>query len=163
MSGSATADLCDEHGDALGCCDLQMRQFGGRGSFHGPAVTVRCHEDVALLRSVLAEPGEGRVVVVDGRGSMHCALLGDVMAGTAADNGWAGLVVNGAVRDTAALRTLDIGIKALGVSPRRSGSTGAGQRDVPLSFGGATFTPGAEVCSDDDGVVVLPVGTPLQA
>jgi regulator of ribonuclease activity A len=155
MTGSATADLCDEHGDALGCCDLQMRQFGARASFYGSAVTVRCYEDIGLLRSVLAEPGEARVLVVDGGGSLRRALLGDMIGGMAAENGWAGIVVNGAVRDVAALRTLDIGIKALGSSPRRSPRTGDGARDIPVTFGGVTFSPGAEIHSDDDGIVVL--------
>jgi regulator of ribonuclease activity A len=153
----ATADLHDEHGDALESTDLQFRQFGGRTRFAGPAVTVRCHEDNALLRSVLGEPGAGRVLVVDGGGSLHRALVGDIIAKLALDNGWAGVIVNGAVRDVAVLATLDLGIKAVGANPRKSAKTGAGERDVPVTFGGATFTPGAVVHSDDDGVVVLPV------
>jgi regulator of ribonuclease activity A len=98
------------------------------------------------------------VLVVDGGGSLHTALMGDLIAGTAARNGWAGVVINGAVRDVAALRTLPIGIKALGTNPRKSAKTGAGERDVPVSFGDCVFAPGAEVHSDDDGVVVLPPG-----
>ncbi|WP_372451386.1 ribonuclease E activity regulator RraA [Pseudonocardia oceani] len=150
-----TADLCDEHDDDLGSCDLQFRQFGGRSHFRGPATTVLCHEDNALIRAVLAEPGEGRVLVVDGGGSLHRALIGDVVAGLALRNGWSGIIVHGAVRDAAGLRTTDIGIKAVGTSPRRCTATGAGRRDVPVTFGGATFTPGADVVSDDDGVVVV--------
>jgi regulator of ribonuclease activity A len=152
---TGTADLYDEHGEKLGSCDLQLRQYGGRARFHGRIVTVRCHEDNALLRSVLSAPGNGQVLVVDGGGSVHCALMGDVIAGLAVDNGWAGVVINGAVRDVAALRTLDLGVKALGSNPRKSAKTGAGERDVPVSFGGCTFTPGAELHSDDDGIVVL--------
>ncbi|GAB3381465.1 ribonuclease E activity regulator RraA [Micromonospora halotolerans] len=128
-----------------------MRAFGG------PAVTVRCFEDNALLKSIVSEPGEGRVLVVDGGGSLHTALMGDLIAGTAAENGWAGVVINGAVRDVVALAALPIGIKALGTNPRKSAKTGAGERDVPVSFGDCVFPPGAEVHSDDDGVVVLPV------
>lgn len=150
----ATADLYDEFGDALDSCDLQLRQYGGRARFHGPAVTVRCHEDNALLKSVLTEPGDGRVLVVDGGGSLHRALMGDVIAGIATDNGWAGVVINGAVRDVVALAALDIGVRALGSNPRKSTKTGAGERDVPLAFGGARFVPGAEVYADEDGVVV---------
>jgi regulator of ribonuclease activity A len=86
----ATADLYDEYGEALQSCDLQFRQFGGRALFSGPAVTLSCLEDNALLKAVLSEPGEGRVVVVDGGGSLHTALLGDLMAGLAIDNGWIG-------------------------------------------------------------------------
>ena len=155
LGGFATADLVDAHGDALDSCDTQFRQFGGRRSFHGPVVTVRCREDNALLKSVLSEPGQGRVLVVDGGGSLHRALMGDLIAGLAVDNGWAGVIINGAVRDVAVLATLDLGIKALGSNPRKSAKTGAGARDIPVSFGSATFTPGAEVYSDEDGIVIL--------
>ena len=156
----ATADLFDEHGDALQSCDLQFRQFGGRAAFSGPAVTVRCYEDNALLKSVLSEPGDGRVLVVDGGGSLHTALMGDLIAALAVENAWSGAVINGAVRDVSTLRTLELGIKALGSNPRKSTKTGAGERDVPVDFGGVTVTPGDEVFSDDDGVVVLAAGTP---
>jgi len=150
----ATADLHDERGDDLDSCDLQLRQYGGRRAFSGRIVTVRCHQDNALLKSVLSEPGEGRVLVVDGGGSVHTALIGDVIAGIAVANGWSGVVINGAVRDVAALRELDLGVKALGSNPRTSAKTGAGERDVPVSFGGVTFHPGAELFSDDDGILV---------
>ncbi|MEV4013747.1 ribonuclease E activity regulator RraA [Nonomuraea angiospora] len=149
-----TADLYDERGDQLGSCDLQLRQYGGRRAFSGAVVTVRCHEDNVLLKSVLSEPGEGRVLVVDGGGSLHAALMGDVIAGVAVANGWAGVVINGAVRDVAALRELDLGVKALGSNPRKSAKAGGGERDVPVTFGGATFRPGAELFSDDDGILV---------
>ncbi|GAA1646180.1 ribonuclease E activity regulator RraA [Actinoplanes couchii] len=154
---TSTADLYDQHGEALGSCDTQFRQYGGVTDFRGPAVTVSCFQDNALLKSILGEPGEGRVLVVDGGGSVHTALMGDIIAGLAVDNGWAGVIINGAVRDVAALRTLQVGIKALGSNPRKSGKTGAGTRDEPLKFGECTFTPGATVVSDDDGVVVLPL------
>ncbi|MEV5410756.1 ribonuclease E activity regulator RraA [Thermopolyspora sp. NPDC052614] len=150
----ATADVYDERGDDLDSCDLQLRQYGGRRAFSGRIVTVRCHQDNALLKSVLSEPGEGRVLVVDGGGSVHTALMGDVIAGMAVANGWSGVIINGAVRDAAALRELDLGIKALGSNPRTSTKTGAGDRDVPVAFGGVTFHPGAELFSDDDGILV---------
>ncbi|MEU8148135.1 ribonuclease E activity regulator RraA [Nonomuraea sp. NPDC048901] len=149
-----TADLYDERGDELDSCDLQLSQYGGRRAFAGTVVTVRCHEDNALLKSVLGEPGEGRVLVVDGGGSLHTALMGDIIAGLAVASGWAGVVINGAVRDVAALRELDLGVKALGANPRKSGKEGTGQRDVPVAFGGVTFHPGAELFSDDDGILV---------
>jgi regulator of ribonuclease activity A len=149
-----TADLYDERGDQLDSCDLQLRQYGGRRAFSGAVVTVRCHEDNVLLKSVLSEPGAGRVLVVDGGGSVHAALMGDVIAGMAVANGWAGVVINGAVRDVAALRELDLGVKALGSNPRKSAKAGGGERDVPVTFGGATFRPGAELFSDDDGILV---------
>ena len=151
-----TADLYDEHGERLGSCDSQLRQFGGRSTFSGTVVTVRCAEDNALLKSIVSSPGEGKVLVVDGGGSLHTALMGDMIAQLAVDNGWAGVVINGAVRDVAVLEGLPLGVKALGANPRKSAKTGAGERDVPVSFGGATFHPGDQLWSDDDGVVVLP-------
>lgn len=150
-----TADVVDDVGPTVRSCDVQFRQFGGRTEFSGPIRTVRCFEDNALLKSVLSTPGPGNVLVVDGAGSLHTALVGDVIAELAAGNGWAGLIVYGAVRDAAALRTLDIGIKALGTNPRKSTKTGAGEHDVPVEFGGVRFDPGEIVYSDDDGVVVV--------
>ncbi len=150
----STADLYDEHGDQLDSCHLQLRQYGGRRAFSGRIATVRCHEDNALLKSVLSEPGEGRVLVVDGGGSLRAALMGDVIAGIAVASGWAGVVIHGVVRDVAALRDLDLGIKALGSNPRKSAKTGAGERDVPVAFGDAVFHPGAELFSDEDGILV---------
>jgi regulator of ribonuclease activity A len=150
-----TADLVDEHGETVQSCDLQFRQFGRRSRFHGPLRTVRCFQDDVLVKQVLSRPGDGAVLVVDGHGSLHTALVGDLIAGLARDNGWAGLVVNGAVRDVEALRALDIGIKALGSNPRKSAKEGAGQVDLPVTFGSATFRPGQHLYSDEDGVVVV--------
>jgi regulator of ribonuclease activity A len=150
-----TADLVDSIGSDVRSCDVQFRQFGGRTEFAGPVSTVRCFQDNALLKSVLSQPGAGGVLVIDGAGSLHTALVGDVIAELARSNGWAGLVVNGAVRDAAALRGIDIGIKALGTNPRKSTKTGAGERDVELSLGGVTFVPGDTAYSDDDGIVII--------
>jgi regulator of ribonuclease activity A len=154
----ATADLVDEIGPDVRSCDLQFGQYGGQSMFAGPITTVRCFQDNALLKSVLSEPGNGAVLVIDGDGSVHTALVGDVIAGLARDNGWAGLVVNGAVRDAATLRTMDIGIKALGTNPRKSTKTGEGLRDAAVEFGGLIFAPGEIVYSDDDGIVVVAAG-----
>ncbi|KUI28765.1 ribonuclease [Mycobacterium sp. IS-1742] len=151
----ATADLVDDIGPDVRSCDLQLRQFGGRPEFAGRVTTVRCFQDNALLKSVLSEPGDGGVLVIDGDGSVHTALVGDVIAALGRDNGWSGLIINGAVRDASTLRTLDIGIKALGTNPRKSTKTGAGERDVPVEFGGVVFSPGDVAYSDDDGVVVV--------
>ena len=151
----ATADLVDELGSAARSCDVQFRQFGGRAMFAGAISTVRCFQDNALLKSVLSEPGAGRVLVIDGGGSLHTALIGDVIAGLGASNGWAGIIVNGAVRDAATLRTIDIGIKALGTNPRKSTKTGAGERDVVVELGGIRFAPGDIAYCDDDGIVVV--------
>ena len=151
----ATADLADDLGPDIRSCDLQFRQFGGRAVFAGRLRTVRCFEDNALLKSILGEPGNGDVLVIDGRGSLHTALVGDVIAGLALTNGWAGLIVHGAVRDSAALSQLDIGIKALGTNPRKSTKTGAGERDVSVQFGGVLFVPGHVGYCDEDGIVVV--------
>ncbi len=150
-----TADLVDEIGPDVRSCDLQFTQYGGRSEFAGPITTVKCFEDNALLKSVLSEPGNGGVLVIEGGGSLHAALVGDVIAGLGVDNGWVGLIINGAVRDSSTLRTLDIGIKALGTNPRKSTKTGAGERDRPVEFGGVTFHPGDVAYCDDDGIVVV--------
>ncbi len=123
--------------------------------FAGLIHTVRCFEDNALLKSVLSEPGDGGVLVIDGGASLHTALVGDVIAGLGHTNSWAGLIVNGVVRDAAALRRIDIGIKALGTNPRKSTKTGAGERDVEVEFGGIRFVPGEIGYSDDDGIIVV--------
>jgi len=151
---TSTADLLDEHPDALVCL-LPFAQFGGLAAFEGPVATVRCFEDNVLVKARVAEPGEGRVLVIDGGGSVRVALLGDMVAGLAAANGWAGIVLNGCVHDVAVLRHLPIGIKALGSCPRPSGKVGAGAVDVPVELGGITIHPGARLFSDDDGVVVV--------
>lgn len=153
-----TADLVDDIGAAVRSCDLQFRQFGARTQFAGPITTVRCFQDNALLKSILSGPGDGGVLVVDGGGSLHTALVGDLIAELARSNGWAGLIVHGAVRDAATLRGIDIGIKALGTNPRKSTKTGAGDRDVEIALGGVTFAPGEVAYSDDDGVVVVAAG-----
>jgi regulator of ribonuclease activity A len=150
-----TADLVDDIGPDVRSCDIQFRQFGARTQFAGQITTVRCLEDNALLKSVLSTPGEAGVLVIDGAGSLHTALVGDHIAELAHSNGWAGLVIHGAVRDAAALRGIDLGIKALGTNPRKSGKTGAGERDVTVNFGGVTFEPGDIDYSDDDGIVVV--------
>ena len=151
----STADLADEQGDAVRSCETQFRSFGRRRAFEGSISTVRCFEDNVMLRSVLEQPGGGRVLVVDGGASLRVALLGDRIAGLAAAAGWDGIVINGAVRDVARLTAIDIGVKALGSNPRRSSKTGAGEVDAPLSFGGVSFVPGEYLVADDDGIVVM--------
>lgn len=150
-----TADLVDEIGPDVRSCDLQLGQYGDRSQFAGPITTVRCFEDNALLKSVLSEPSDGGVLVIDGDGSVHSALVGDIIAELGRSNGWSGLIINGAVRDAATLRTLDIGIKALGTNPRKSSKTGEGVRDAAVEFGGVVFVPGQIAYSDDDGIVVV--------
>lgn len=151
-----TPDLIDSDEQSVESCALQFRQFGGRTSFCGRIRTVKVHEDNALVRQVLSIPGDGQVLVVDGGGSLRTALIGDKLGQRALQNGWAGLILCGAVRDVAGLRHLDLGIKALGTNPRRSAKSGAGSMDGSVSFGGATFVPGHWVYSDDDGIVTAP-------
>jgi regulator of ribonuclease activity A len=150
-----TADLVDDIGPEVRSCDVQFRQFGARTEFAGPIRTVRCHQDNALLKSMLSEPGGGGVLVIDGGGSLHTALVGDLIADLARTNGWAGVIVNGAVRDSAALRDIELGIKALGTNPRKSSKTGSGTRDVAVDLGGVQFIPGDIAYSDDDGIVIV--------
>lgn len=150
----ATADLYDERGDELQSLPLQLRSFGGRAAFDGPIRTVRCHEDNALVKQVLATPGNGAVLVVDGAGSVNTALMGDMIAASAVANGWAGVVINGAIRDRVAIDALDLGVKALGTNPRKSAKDGVGDVDVTIAFGGVVFRPGAHLYSDEDGILV---------
>jgi regulator of ribonuclease activity A len=151
-----TTDLFDDNDDSVSTCSTQFRDFGALRSFSGPVRTVQCRNDNQLLRTLLGEPGEGAVLVVDGDGSTEVALLGDMLAARASSNGWSGLVINGAVRDSAELAEIGIGIKALGVNPAKSSKTGAGGIDVPVTFGGAAFSPGNWVYCDEDGVLVSP-------
>lgn len=151
-----TADLADRHGDQLRVCDLQFTSYGAVRSFAGPIRTVACHDDNALLHALLSTPGDGHVVVVDCLASLRTALLGDVMAARAHANGWAGVVIHGAVRDVAALAGIRLGVQALGATPRKSGKAGIGEVDVPVDFGGVVFTPGDVLHADDDGVALLP-------
>jgi regulator of ribonuclease activity A len=150
----ATADLWDERGDALQSCSVQLRHYGGHTAFTGVISTVQCHRDNALVKAALAEPGDGRVLVVDGGGSLESALMGDLIAASAVEQGWAGVVIHGAVRDVAALRDLPLGALALGSNPRKSAKEGLGESDVPAGFGGAEFVPGQTLWADEDGVVV---------
>jgi regulator of ribonuclease activity A len=150
----STADLWDERGEELAGLSMQLRNLGGTAAFTGPIRTVQCFQDNALLRSVLGEPGDGAVLVVDGAGSLETALLGDQIAQLALEHGWSGVVVHGAVRDSVVLATLPLGVKALGTNPRTSDKEGTGAVDVPVTFGGVVFTPGKTLWSDEDGVLV---------
>ena len=150
----ATTDISDAYGDAP-VADPIFETFGGHAAFHGPISTVLCFEDNTLVRDALEQPGERRVLVVDGGGSLSCALLGDRLAALARDNGWAGIVINGCVRDVGQLAQIAVGVKALAAHPRRSVKRGVGERDVDVSFAGVTFRPGAWLYADEDGIVVL--------
>jgi regulator of ribonuclease activity A len=150
--GFRTTDLLDAH-PTLEACDAGLAHYGGRRRFHGPVVTVRCFEDNSRVRELLKSPGQGRVLVVDGGGSRRCALVGDLLAAAGHENGWAGVVVAGCVRDSAALAALPIGVLALGLQPRRSERHDQGVVGVPLEILGARVVPGAYAYADEDGVV----------
>ena len=149
-----TADLYDERGEELSSIALQFQSLGGRSHFSGPVRTIRCFEDNALVKSTLATPGNGAVLVVDGSGSLHTALMGDMIAASAVENGWAGVVINGAIRDREAIAELPLGVKALGSNPRKSAKTGAGETDVDLLIDGVTIRSGATIWCDPDGILV---------
>lgn len=151
----ATADLYDERGEELASLSaLQFLNLGGRAAFDGPVRTVRCFQDNALLKSILSTPGAGAVLVVDGGGSLETALIGDIIGDLAVANGWAGVVVNGAVRDRVALGGLELGVRALGTNPRKGGKTGEGDADVVVTIAGVDVRPGAWLWSDEDGILV---------
>jgi regulator of ribonuclease activity A len=152
-----TSDLCDACDAALPCA-LPLRGWGRRRAFAGTIRTLRVHEDIALMRDMVGQPGHGQVLVIDGGGSMARAIFGDVMAGVASRNGWAGVIIHGAIRDGLEIDGMDIGVKALGTVPKRGQRTGAGEVDVPVTFGGLTFAPGRRLVADEDGVIVLPEG-----
>lgn len=151
---AATADLYDERGDEVDSLSLQLHDIGGRIAFDGPIRTVRCHRDNALVKATLATPGDGAVLVVDGGGSLESALVGDLIAASAVENGWAGVIVHGAIRDREAIGRLPLGVKALGSNPRKSAKDGVGEIDVPVTIAGVAFLPGRRVWADADGVLV---------
>jgi regulator of ribonuclease activity A len=155
-----TCDLYDQFLDAARVPQPVFSDFGGRKRFHGEVATIKCFEDNSRIKELVATAGRGKVLVVDGGGSMRCAVLGDLVAGEALKNGWEGVVVFGCVRDSAALAALDIGIKALGLNPRKSVRRGEGSTDLSLSFAGIHVDPGDVLVADEDGMIVL---TPEQA
>lgn len=154
MDTIKTADLVDDHDEAVRFCDLRMRLYGRRRAFHGPIETLKTFEDNALLRGCLEEDGKGRVLVVDAGGSSRVALIGDMIAALGQKNGWAGVVLNGSIRDVAEIEAMDFAIYALGSSPKKSGKNRVGARGGTVSFGGADFSPGDFVYADEDGVLV---------
>jgi regulator of ribonuclease activity A len=160
MTTPATTDLCDEHPE-IQVCEPVFAAFGGRASFSGPITTLKVFEDNSLVRDAVGRPGEGRVLVVDGGGSLRCSLLGGNLAVAAATNGWAGVVINGCVRDVAELAAQSIGVRALAIFPRKSErGLHSGQAGIPVLFAGVVFREGEWLCADADGVVVLPEAPP---
>lgn len=155
----ATTDLCDAHEDKLVAGTLRvldpvLRPYGGAVRFAGPAATLRIFEDNSLVSTALEQDGAGRVLVVDGGGSLRCALVGGNLGALAEKNGWAGIVVDGCVRDSAELRACNVGVLALATHPRKSDKRGVGERDVPVTLLGARIAPGEWIYADTDGVLV---------
>ncbi|TVS11002.1 MAG: putative 4-hydroxy-4-methyl-2-oxoglutarate aldolase [Wenzhouxiangella sp.] len=150
----STPDLCDAHPDDVHVVtDLNWHSYGGRSAFSGLIETVKCFEDNSRVKETLAEPGQGRVLIVDGGGSRRHALIGDEIAARAADNGWSGVIIYGACRDVDVLPGIELGVMALGAVPLKSVRRGEGQVGLPVSFGRVLFRPGDWVYADANGIV----------
>ena len=149
-----TTDLYDEYLEELQIAAPIFRDFGGRSCFSGEIATLKALEDNTFIKAAFETDGHGKVLVVDGAGSMRCAMIGDVMAALGASNGWEGIVINGCIRDSADMGKVDIGVKALGTIPRKTVKRNQGVRDLPVHFADITFTPGEHLYADEDGIVV---------
>lgn len=149
-----TTDICDAYPDEVEVAEPLLRHFGGRRRFHGPITTLKLHEDNVLVRRAVEQPGQGRVLVVDGGASTRRALLGDILAGLAAANGWAGIIINGCIRDSVDIADIEVGVMALGTVPMKSRKHGDGEADVSVHFAGLTFRPGRHVYADEDGILL---------
>ncbi|UKA49624.1 ribonuclease E activity regulator RraA [Arthrobacter sp. FW305-123] len=149
-----TADLYDERGEELESIAIQFQNLGGSTHFSGPVRTVRCFEDNALVKSILNTPGDGAVLVIDGQGSLRTALMGDMIAESAVANGWAGVIINGAIRDREAIARLPLGVKALGSNPKKSAKAGVGEVDVQLVLDHVPVKPGVMIFCDPDGILI---------
>lgn len=147
-------DLCDEYPDLVRVIEPMFGNFGGVESFGGEIVTIKCHEDNSLVAELVDEQGTGKVLVVDGGGSMRCGLLGDNLALKAVDNGWQGIVVYGCIRDVDIIGELALGVQALATHPMKSVKRGVGLRNEVLFFGGVEIVPGEYVYADNNGVLV---------
>jgi len=156
MQHYVTPDLCDAYPDLVQVLEPMFSNFGGRDSFGGQIVTLKCFEDNSLVKEQVELDGKGKVLVVDGGGSLRCALLGDMLAEKAAKNGWEGLVVYGCVRDVDILIQTGVGVQALASHPKKSNKRGVGELNVPVTFAGVTFRPGEYVYADNNGVIVSP-------
>lgn len=152
----STPDLCDLYPALVRIAEPLFRNYGGRRSFGGEVVTIRCFEDNSFVKETAGKPGQGKVMVVDGGGSVRKALLGDLIAETAFKNGWEGLIIYGAVRDVDAIESLDLGVMAIASIPLRTERKGLGEMNVPVTFAGVTFSPGEYVYADSTGILVSP-------
>jgi regulator of ribonuclease activity A len=149
-----TTDLCDAHEDKVRVVEPMFNSFGGKDAFFGPIATLKLFEDNSLVRKALESPGDGRVLVIDGGGSLRRALVGDQLAALGVKNNWAGVVVYGCIRDSRAISEMDIGVFAIDTHPMKTVKRNAGEADIAVTFGGVTFTPGEWLYADEDGVIV---------
>jgi regulator of ribonuclease activity A len=147
-------DLCDDHGDLVQVAEPMFHDYGAIRAFSGLITTIQCNEDNSLVRAAFETPGEGRVLVVDGCGSLRRALVGDKLASLMIKNGWAGVVVYGAVRDVEVLATMPVAVRALGICPMPPRKKGVGERDVAVRFAGVMFSPGGWLYADENGLLV---------
>ena len=157
-----TCDICDAYEDKIASGELQVftpifKQFGRKTQFAGPAVTLKLFEENVLVRNKLETPGNGQVLVIDGGGSLRCALVGGNLAKLAEQNGWAGIIVNGCIRDVDEINACEIGVRALAAFPVKSAKRSTGQQDVRVRFAGVTIDTGDWIYADADGVLVSPV------
>lgn len=151
-----TPDLCDENPELVSVVAPMFKNFGGKKAFYGEIVTVKCFEDNSLVKEQASKPGNGRVLLVDGGGSLRCALLGDLIAEKACESGWAGMVIYGCIRDVDAIAELPLGVQALNSIPIKSVRKGRGDLNIEVSFGGVTFRPGDYIYADNNGVIISP-------
>ena len=156
MTEFITPDLCDEYPELVQVVEPMFSNFGGRTSFGGEIVTVKCFEDSSKVKELVGTPGEGKVMVVDGGGSMRHALLGDMLAEKASKNGWAGLVIYGCIRDVDQIMETDLGVQAIATVPLKTEKRDIGDVNIPVKFGGVTFIPGHYIYADNNGVIVSP-------
>lgn len=156
MQHYSTPDLCDAYPEQLQVLEPMFSNFGGRDSFGGQIVTIKCHEDNSLVKEQVELDGRGKVLVVDGGGSLRRALLGDMLAEKAARNHWEGLVIYGCVRDVDVLAQTDVGVQALASHPLKTDKRGLGDLNVKVTFAGVTFNPGEYVYADNNGIIVSP-------
>ena len=147
-------DICDDFPGDISALAPKFSNYGSKWNFHGEITTIKCFEDNSLLRKLVGTQGRDRVIIVDGGGSLRCALLGDLLAAKAAENGWAGLVINGCVRDVEILLGIELGIRALNCHPSKTEKRGEGQLNIPVSFAGVHFRPGQFVYADENGIVL---------
>ena len=154
MTNFRTTDLYDAHLEDLQVAVSIFRYFGGKTSFCGQIVTLKAVDDNSFLRQSFAKNGAGKVLVVDASASMRCAMMGDMMAGLAASNGWEGVIINGCIRDSIAVAKVDLGVKALATTPRKTAKNNQGLLNIPVHFADVTFNPNAYVYADEDGIVI---------